>query len=303
MPICRRSGNSALVATSALLFGGASVAFGQATPAVPMTAPASPDARARAAAEGDKAMEQLKRAIAGQKTRVTARPALPNAPPPDLRRRAFDAVRRRAPAPAMDARARTAVEAGRAALAAQREAMANRLGQALGLEEPDMKAVAQAAAPKSVHAWVPLLFVSSSMPVPTLRAYAAQLERVGGVLAFRGMPGGLTKVAPMAKLSAEILRIDPGCEGPACPMRNVQLIVDPIVFRQHDISRVPALAMVPGDPTQPYCERDEDSPPKIHKIASVIVFGDAALSGLLEEYARLGGREEVRDAQARLGAR
>ena len=34
-----------------------------------------------------------------------------------------------------------------------------------------------------------------------------------------------------------------------------------------------------------------------------VVYGDAALSGLLEEYARLGGKEEVGNAQALLGAR
>jgi len=102
----------------------------------------------------------------------------------------------------------------------------------------------------------------------------------------------------MAKLSAEILRIDPGCTGPACAMRDVQLIVDPLVFRQHGVGRVPALAMMPGDPTQPYCERDDDSPRAAH-----LIYGDAALSGLLEEYARLGGKEEVRDAQARLERR
>ena len=138
--------------------------------------------------------------------------------------------------------------------------------------------------------------VSSSMPIPVLRAYAAQLERARGVMAFRGMPGGLRKVGPMAKLSAQILRFDPGCEGPACAMRNVQVIIDPLVFRQHGIARVPALAMIPGDPTQPYCERESDSPRASH-----VVYGDAALSGLVEEYRRIGGSMEVRHVQALLG--
>jgi hypothetical protein len=113
-------------------------------------------------------------------------------------------------------------------------------------------------------------------------------------MAFRGMPGGMTRVEPMAKLSAQ-LRLDPGCEGPACAMRDVQIIVDPLIFRQHGVTKVPALAMIPGDPTQPYCERDENSPGAAH-----IIYGDAALSGLLEEYGRLGGKEEVRDALAHL---
>jgi hypothetical protein len=183
-------------------------------------------------------------------------------------------------------------------MAAEREAQAKRLRQALGLEPGEMEAVAKAAPSPALKAWVPVLFVSSSIPVPILRTYAAQLERVHGVLAFRGMPGGLHKVGPMAKLSAEILRIDPGCAGPSCAMRSVQLIVDPIVFRQHGVARVPALAMIPGDPTQAYCEREDESPRARH-----VVYGDSALPGLLEEYARLGGDKEVRDAQALLGAR
>jgi hypothetical protein len=115
------------------------------------------------------------------------------------------------------------------------------------------------------------------------------------------MPGGLTKVGPMAKLSAQILRLDPGCEGPACAMRDVQLIIDPILFRQHGVARVPALGLLPGDPTKPYCEREEQGPASTK--ASHLVYGDAALSGMLETYARLGGKEEVRDAQTRLERR
>ena len=200
----------------------------------------------------------------------------------------------------MAGRAEAAEHKADAAIAAERDAMAHRLGQALGLEQPDMAALAKAAAPAAGNQdWVPILFVSSSMPVATLRTYAGQLEKVGGVFVFRGMPGGLHKVAPMAKLAAEILRLDPGCEGPACAMRNVQIVVDPIAFRRAGVTRVPALVMVPGDPTQPYCERDDDASVVALRPAPAI-YGDAALSGLLEEYARLGGKDEVRDAQSRL---
>ena len=177
--------------------------------------------------------------------------------------------------------------------------MQARLYQALGLALPDDPAMPEPSPTAASKAWVPLIFASSSMPIPTLRTYVAQLEKAGGVIAFRGVPGGLSRIGPMAKLSAQILRLDPGCEGPACAMRNVQIVVDPILFRQHGVAQVPAFAMVPGDPTLPYCERDEESGPR----ASHIVYGDAALSGLMEEYARLGGKEEVRDAASRLSRR
>lgn len=304
MPICRRSASSAVTtATLTLLLGFAMPADAQGVPEPTDTAqhgPANADAPT-SSETGAAAMARLRSAMGREKDNPPiAGPADILKPPDTLRRRAFEAMRSRVPVPAMDARARASLRAGEEALAAERERQAKRIAQALGLEAPELAAVTKAAAPTSNFARVPLLFVSSSMPLATLRTYAAQLERVGGALAFRGMPGGLTRVQPMAKLSAGILRLDPGCEGPACTMRNVQLIVDPLVFRQHGVAQVPALAMVPGDPIQPYCERDDDgsAPRSTH-----IVYGDAALSGLLEEYARLGGSEEVRDAQARLGSR
>ncbi|WP_408591262.1 type-F conjugative transfer system pilin assembly protein TrbC [Novosphingobium sp.] len=256
------------------------------------------DARSKTQQQGTAAMERLKRAVAHQvKGAVTGPTALPTLPEA-ARRRAFDGLRARTPDPAMETRARAALQTGKDAFAAQREAMAQRLRQALGLDAPDVAAVTAAAAAGARRAWVPVLFASPSMPIATLRNYAGQLEQVGGVMAFRGMPGGMQRVAPMARLSAQILRIEPDCDGPACTMRNVQLIVDPLVFRQHGVSVVPALGLIPGDPTQPYCERDGSSPASRH-----IIYGDAALSGMLAEYARLGASEEVRDVQARLQGR
>jgi type-F conjugative transfer system pilin assembly protein TrbC len=255
-------------------------------------------ARSEIEREGNAAMERLRGAISRPKVEPVHAPSELPEPTEAERRRAFEALRGHSKSPAMESRARDALKAGKDRFAAEREAMAKRLGQALGLEAPDMNAIADAGPAQATKGWVPVLFVSSSMPTATLRTYAAQVEKARGVIAFRGMPGGMTKVAPMAKLTAEMLRLDPGCEGPACVMRDIQVIVDPLVFRQHGVARVPALAMIPGDPALPYCEREDESPRASH-----VVYGDAALSGLLEEIARLGGKEEVRDAQSRLEAR
>jgi len=301
MPTCRSSASSARVlATLALLLATSAPSQAQtsATPPPAQTS-AEDNARAKTQRAGDAAMDRLKEAAAARKHEAEIRgpTALPP-PTPEMRRKAFDGLRGRAPSPAMDVRAKAALDKGKEAVAAERDAMAKRLGQALGLEQPDIKAIAGVAAPPSAKGWVPVLFVSSSMPIATLRTYAVQLEKARGVLAFRGVPGGLRKIGPMAKLSADVLRLDPGCEGPACAMRDVQIIVDPLIFRQHGVARVPALVMAPGDPTAPYCERDDDSPRGAH-----VVYGDAALFGLLDEYARLGGKEDVRDAQSRLQGR
>lgn len=273
--------------------------WGLALLAVASSALAQDSARQAIENQGSAAMEKLGDAIARRDAAVRngSGPSLPDQKHPAERRRAFEGLSKRVPNTDMEARARMAAELGEASLAREREAQAKRLRQALGLEPSEGEALAKGEPPAAAKSWVPVLFVSSSIPVPVLRSYAAQLERVRGVLAFRGMPGGLRKVGPMARLSAEILRRDPGCEGPACAMRDVQLIVDPILFRQHGVARVPALAMIPGDPMRAYCERDEESPR-----ARFLVFGDSALPGLFDEYARLGGRQEVKDAQALLAA-
>lgn len=291
---------SARLITSLTLGACCAIGPAQAAPEI-----AQPKARVASTAEGEKAMDALAAARKRSKTDANAdkQPLSPAIPAPSLalRKRAFEAMRAHKADPRVEERARAARKAGEAQLARDREAMSKRLAEALGLKAPSTMAVAQSVAPTVPGAWVPVLFVSSSMPVDTLRTYAGQLERARGVLAFRGMPGGLTKVGPMAKLSAQILRLDPGCEGPACAMRDVQLIVDPILFRQHGVTRVPALGMLPGDPTKPYCEREEEGPASAR--SSHLVYGDAALSGMLETYARLGGKEEVRDAATRLERR
>ncbi|WP_242526596.1 type-F conjugative transfer system pilin assembly protein TrbC [Novosphingobium sp. KA1] len=259
--------------------------------------------------EGSEAMERLRNALQNAKNEASSAPVSirPPAPAPAEKRRAFEGLKRRSANPAMEVRARAANELAQKGLAAERERQARLLRQTLGLEPSEEQGLAKAGAtPSTPKSWTPLLFASSSMPMPVLRSYAAQLERVHGVIAFRGLPGGMKKIAPFAKLSAEMLRIDPGCEGPACAMRDVQIVVDPIVFRQYAVSRVPALAMVPGDPTQPYCERGDEAaatPNKGARPNTHVVYGDSALAGLLDEYARLGGKEEVRDAQSLLTVR
>lgn len=289
MPISRRSINKRALALAAIA----------ALPVAGLAQDRAPaGAREKAQAQGEAAMERMKRAVTTAKEAAVPSPTLPAPADQGIRRRAFQDLNKRKADPAFAKRAAEDVAKARAGIAAERERASARIAQALGLEAPEAAALAGAAPPPAPAAWVPVLMVSSSMPVAVLRTYAAQLEKAGGVLAFRGMPGGMTKVAPMARLAAQILRIDPGCDGPACAMRNVQVIVDPILFRQHAVARVPALAMIPGDPTQPYCERDESSPHSTH-----VVYGDSALSGLLDEYARLGGKQEVRDAQARLARR
>ncbi len=130
-----------------------------------------------------------------------------------------------------------------------------------------------------------IVFVSSSVPLTTLRNYARDLQKVHGLMVFRGMLGGMRTIAPTLNLIANILRMNPACEGQHCAMRSTAVVIDPILFREHAVSRVPAAVFVEDMALAPYCERiDEQVPPQRPKH---IVVGDVSLKSLAEELQRL----------------
>lgn len=128
-----------------------------------------------------------------------------------------------------------------------------------------------------------VVFVSASIPLDTLRAYAAQLSETGGALVFRGAPGGLEKIGPFAKLARSILLEDQTCEGLDCPIRSVPILIDPILFEANAVSQVPAVGLISKDLFAQHC----DDPEGIRATSKHITYGDAAISGHLEEHARL----------------
>ncbi|WBO21756.1 hypothetical protein [Sphingomonas abietis] len=136
-------------------------------------------AKSRMQAEGDASLARVKRAVT--KTQDQAERARDPRIPVDgneaSKRQAFEGLRHRAPRPDMEARARAAAKAGEASLAAEREAQAKRLRQAFGLEPLETEALARGAAPTRAMGFVPLLFVSSSMPIATL---LEEYGRLGG---------------------------------------------------------------------------------------------------------------------------
>lgn len=142
-----------------------------------------------------------------------------------------------------------------------------------------------------------IVFVSSSMPLETLRNYAADLERVNGLMVFRGMVGGLKTVAPTLKLIANILRKSPSCTGVKCVMRKTNIVIDPILFRENAIIRVPAAVFVEDMALQPYCERFTEL--DVPTDARHVVYGDLSLKGLLSELKRMSKNPRV-DALMRL---
>lgn len=238
----------------------------------------------------DSSMDRIREMVAKRRAAPPSRsPVVPPAPNKVMQDRASAAFTNRVRSQAMEERAKADLARAKTPqfIAAQEKAK-KQIAQMLAVE---LGTVDDAVSGKPVKAgarWTPLVFVSSSMPIAVLRAYAAQLEPLGGAMLFRGAPGGLTRIAPFAKLTADILKRDSSCTGGNCAMFGTQVLIDPLAFRAHGIREVPAFSLGPGDAVTQYCEREDENAHGSH-----VVYGDAAISGLLEEYARLGGKEEV----------
>lgn len=88
------------------------------------------------------------------------------------------------------------------------------------------------------------IFVSSSMPISTLRTYAAEIENIGDrniVMVLRGFVGGMEKSAPTMAFCKQVLMFDPDCKANDCEAFRAQIQIDPNLFRQFGINEVPAM--------------------------------------------------------------
>ncbi len=121
------------------------------------------------------------------------------------------------------------------------------------------------------------VFISSSVPKRTLRNYVRDIAKLkNAVLVLRGFVGGASHVKPTARFVIDILKKEEHCEAAECDMWNVEVQIDPILFKRYNIQRVPAVAFAEDIHFDGYCRvKEEDLNKQIHDL---VVYGDAALS-------------------------
>ena len=118
------------------------------------------------------------------------------------------------------------------------------------------------------------LFISSSVPVSTLRSYAAMIDHARAeqvVMVLRGFVGGMKKIRPTMNFIGEILKKNQDCDftQEKCESYQANIQVDPMLFQRFSIDEVPALVFLPDQQTEP-----------------MIIHGDAGLDYLLERINR-----------------
>jgi hypothetical protein len=124
------------------------------------------------------------------------------------------------------------------------------------------------------------LFLSSSVPDETVRAYAGAVAGVAEpniFLVMRGVVGGLESRKSVQYFS-RILKKDPTCRDTQqrCPRYQVSIKIASNLFTRYGIDRVPAVVYSDGR-------------------SSFLIQGDAALDYLLERINREAGSESLAD--------
>jgi type-F conjugative transfer system pilin assembly protein TrbC len=146
------------------------------------------------------------------------------------------------------------------------------------------------------------VFISSAMPLQTVRNYAVSVARLSDpniALVMRGFVEGMTKIQPTIGFIASVLQRDAICN-PAdgkCEMLPANLAVDPLLFRRYDIDRVPAVVYARGVKAEDAALSEGDA-----KNTSITenhtVYGDASLEYLLEQIQREAGSRTLADLLA-----
>src|SRR6185369_6984622 len=145
------------------------------------------------------------------------------------------------------------------------------------------------------------IFVSSSMPLQTVRNYVSSVARLGDprlVMVIRGFVDGMSRIQPTIRFVADALKKDPLCS-PAeseCGMLQANLVVDPLLYRRYAIDRVPAVVFARGVRAEnPGLSEGDIRNTDISD--SYSLYGDASLDYILEIFSRESGAASIKKLQ------
>jgi type-F conjugative transfer system pilin assembly protein TrbC len=139
------------------------------------------------------------------------------------------------------------------------------------------------------------VFISSSMPLQTLRNYANSIDKGGDrnvVFVLRGMIGGISKLLPTMDFIGSILVKDSGCLEKSlksggsieCSTYGAEVLIDPMLFLRYEIVKVPAVVYATG--VKPFdADQSEGFEANTQVGSSKTVYGDASLDGIIETIA------------------
>lgn len=131
------------------------------------------------------------------------------------------------------------------------------------------------------------VFISSSIPDDTLRAYVTMADKAkepNMVFVLRGLIGGAKQVGPTMTFVTDLLKKDPGCDIKAdkCETYQANVQVDPLLFARYHVTQVPAVVYARNVQTVEGFGKSEGLTDEVPVGDAFLVEGDASLDRLLE---------------------
>lgn len=123
--------------------------------------------------------------------------------------------------------------------------------------------------------------LSSSMPEAMLKDYMAQLDgHPEAIVVLRGFVGGAQSVGPTGKLMERVMR---KASDRSAGHQAVRSVVDPILYRQLGIDKVPAVAWLDGVQDISHCDQEDFD-------AAFVVYGATTVGAALKAAAAKGAK-------------
>ncbi len=150
------------------------------------------------------------------------------------------------------------------------------------------------------------LFISSSMPVHTLRTYVQDMDILDDpnfVIVLRGFVGGMKYVRPTLDFLEKLIVREKNCrlsEGNQCNMFHANIQIDPLIFGKLDIQQVPAVAYVKNIKKIDVQQSMGREGNLVEETDAVVVYGDASLDFALERIFNETGNIQIKKAIQKL---
>ncbi len=178
-------------------------------------------------------------------------------------------------------RAKTAAATGRKRGLAELKRMNAEYRQKHAKAFTEMSAIADGAtevtAPRQGRLVVAL---SSSMPEQMVADYLVQLSGIPeAIVVLRGFIGGATYVKPTGQWIDNRLRKVADCQD--CGHYSVEVVIDPLIYQDLNIGRVPAIAWLPGVTDLKHCDEEVFE-------ATTVVYGATAVEAALRTMVKAG---------------
>ena len=141
------------------------------------------------------------------------------------------------------------------------------------------------------------IFISSSIPISTLRNYAADLDKLSDpniIMVMCGFVHGMHLIKPTIKFISNILVKDSNCNvfTTRCDVYHLNIEIDPLLFARYRIEAVPAILYATGvnsiDPDQSEGIKDNTSVADAY-----LVSGDVSLEYALEKIRKASKSSQI----------